>query len=66
MFVCFLPHWVFTVARVLSLAMVSRGYSLLVVHKFLIVVGSLVAEHSCELQKLQCVGLVAPQCVESS
>ena len=66
MCVCFLPYWVFIVARGLSLDVVSGGYSLIVVHKRLIVVDSLVAEHSCELQKLQCVGLVAPQHVESS
>ena len=37
--------WVFIAACRLSLVVVSRGYSLVVVHGFLIVVASPVAEH---------------------
>ena len=44
-----------------SLLGVNRGYSLVVVHRLLVVVASLVAEHrleECRLQKLQHVGSV--------
>ena len=36
---------VFTAARGLSLAVASRGYSLVVAHGLLLVIASLVAEH---------------------
>ena len=38
-------HWVFVVAFGLSLAVVSRGYSLVAVHGFLIAEASLVEKH---------------------
>ena len=41
----FLVAWVFVAASRLSLVMVSKGYSLVVVHVILTVVASLVAEH---------------------
>ena len=37
-------HWVFVAACVLSLVAASRGYSLVVIHRLLVVVASLVAE----------------------
>ena len=37
--------WVFIACESLSLAVTSRGYSLVVVHDLLIAVASLVAEH---------------------
>ena len=39
-----LLHWVFVAAR-LSLVTASEGYTLVVVHRLLTVVASLVAEH---------------------
>ena len=47
MYVCMYVwlHWVFIAARGLSLAAASRGYSFVAVHRLLIVVASLVAEH---------------------
>ena len=44
-FVYFWLHWVFVGVWELSLAAVSRGYCLVMVHKRLIVGASLVAEH---------------------
>ena len=41
----FWPCWVFIVMLKLSLVVASRGYSLVAVRGFLIVVASLVAEH---------------------
>ena len=41
----FLLHWVLVAVCRLSLVAVSRGYSLVAVHRLLIVVASLVAEH---------------------
>ena len=41
----FLVAWVFVAESRLSLVMVSKGYSLVVVHVILTVVASLVAEH---------------------
>ena len=38
-------HWVFTDAHGLSLVVVSRGYSLILVHGLLIVVASILPEH---------------------
>ena len=38
-------HWVFVAALRLSLVAVSEGYSLAEVHRLLIAVASLVAEH---------------------
>ena len=45
-FIYFWLHWVFTAACRLSLAVASRGYSLVLVHGLLIAVAPLVAEHS--------------------
>ena len=44
-FFFFSRSWVFSVACRLSLVLVSKGYSLVVVHRLLISVASLVAEH---------------------
>ena len=41
----FLVAWVFVAASRLSLVMVSKGYSLVVVHVILIRAASLIAEH---------------------
>ena len=41
-------HWVFIAGYELSLDVVSRGYSLVMVHKPLIVVASLAVEHGLE------------------
>ena len=40
---CFWLHWVSVALQRLSLVSVSRGHSLLAVHRLLIAVGSLVA-----------------------
>jgi len=46
LFICiFWLHWVFVALHGLSLAAVSGDYSLAVVHRLLIAVASLVAEH---------------------
>ena len=45
MFVCFWLCWVFIAVLGLSLVVVSRVCSLVVVHWLIIVVASLVAEH---------------------
>ena len=53
----------------LSLVVMSRGYSLVAVHRFLLVVASLVAEHglwALRLQQLWRLGLAALQHVGSS
>ena len=61
MWVCLLIYfwlcWVFVVAQAVSLAVVSRGNALVVVHVFLIVVASLVAEH--RLQSMQALAVAA-------
>ena len=61
MWVCLLIYfwlcWVFVVAQAVSLAVVSRGNALVVVHVFLIVVASLVAEH--RLQSMQGLAVAA-------
>ena len=44
-FIYFWLCWVFIAAHMLSLVVVSGGYSLVVVHGHLIAVASLVAEH---------------------
>ena len=41
----FCLYWIFVAIRELSLAVASGGYSLAMVHKLLILVASLVAEH---------------------
>ena len=38
-------YWVLIAAHRLSLAVVSRSYSLVVVHKFLLAVASLITDH---------------------
>ena len=45
LFIYFWLLWVFVAVRGLSLVAVSGGYSFIVVHRLLIVVASLVAEH---------------------
>ena len=42
---CFWLRWIFVAVPGLSLVAVSGGYSFIVVHRLLIVVASLVAEH---------------------
>ena len=61
MCVCLLTYfwlcWVFVAAQAFCLAVVSRHNSLVVVHGFLIVVASLVAEH--RLQSMQASAVAA-------
>ena len=45
LFIYFWLCWVFVAAHGLSLVVASRGYSSVVVHRLLIAVASLVAEH---------------------
>ena len=45
LFIYFWLLWVFVAVRGLSLVAVSGGYSFIVVHRLLIAVSSLVAEH---------------------
>ena len=46
LFIYFCLHWVFIVARGLSVVALSKGYSLIAVCRLLIVVASLVEEPS--------------------
>ena len=65
----FLAAWVFLAACGLSLAVASRGYSLVVGHRLLIAVAFLAVEtasRALRLQQLQRVGLVTLRLVESS
>ena len=65
----FLAAWVFLAACGLSLAVASRGYSLVVGHRLLIAVAFLAVEtasRALRLQQLQRLGLVTLRQVESS
>ena len=65
----FLLCWVFVSMHRLSLVAVSRGYTLVAVHRLLIVGASLVAEHrlwGAWASVAAPVGSVAPRFVESS
>ena len=50
---CFLLCWVFVAVWVFSLVVASGGYSLITLHRLLIVVASLFSEQGSRVQGLQ-------------